>query len=528
MSFIQDLIARAHDVLAVPKPVETRSIRTNSFDRADWETVRSTIPAIQQDMAELQENVSYVDDLMADLHAGFFKVDPHIRDASEMKPSHAANREVIDTIMQMPEVQNLRQHSRGDTYGSAMAMTSMKDVMVETLTTVKEAQAEAEQRAADAQAAADEHAKQMQALMDQMANDPQAANDPLMQGMLQSKMDQFNKAQQQGQAAQQQAQQAAGQAMQGMANNVRSQAKATTQELDEEQQLMSAYGVDPGQLQNMPVKERIELARKLQNNRLSKFAKLLGQFRMVQQAESRKRVINASSEVHGITQSNFLERMVASEYLNYADPALETLMLMRWAEHQLNTYDVRGKENLGQGPIICVVDESGSMGCEDVAGGSREAWSKALSLAMLDQARRRKRDFVYIGFSSAGQQHTVEFLNGESSLDKVIAMTEHFFGGGTNYEQPLRAALTYIEKHYDANAKARPDVLFMSDDAYGQMDPSFMSEWNRIKDKTSIKCYGIAIGCDSSGAMQQVSDNVREITEMVSDPRNVGDLFRTI
>ena len=86
-------------------------------------------------------------------------------------------------------------------------------------------------------------------------------------------------------------------------------------------------------------------------------------------------------------------------------------------------------------------------------------------------------------------------------------MTEHFFGGGTNYEKPLQMALDIMEERFDALGKARPDIVFITDDAYGSMDPDFMHEWNRVKDKTSLKCYGIAIGCDSSGALAAVSDN---------------------
>jgi uncharacterized protein with von Willebrand factor type A (vWA) domain len=172
------------------------------------------------------------------------------------------------------------------------------------------------------------------------------------------------------------------------------------------------------------------------------------------------------------------------------------------------------------------------MGAEDVAGGTREAWSKALTLALCDQARQKNRDFHYIGFSSPRQQVTFTFLKGVAPIAKVIELTEHFYGGGTHYEEPLRQALALMEKHYDANVtttNGKPDIVFITDDEYGSMDEGFMSEWNRVKDKTSLRCFGVAIGCGYSGALQQVSDNVRSITELVeSDPRSMADVFRTI
>ena len=107
-------------------------------------------------------------------------------------------------------------------------------------------------------------------------------------------------------------------------------------------------------------------------------------------------------------------------------------------------------------------------------------------------------------------------------------MTEHFFSGGTHYEKPLRMALQIIEEQFDTEAKGRPDIVFITDDAYTTIEPSFLAEWNRVKAKASIMCYGISLGCDMSGALQAVADNVRSVTALVADPGNLGDIFQTI
>ena len=530
MGFLADLVGKAQDMLAEAHrpPTLTEAVARNYYDRMDWQTIRDTVPAIQADVAELAQTVDHVEDFMGDLHAAFFKIDPQLHESGEMLPTHVANREVVEQMLEMPEVQALRQHSAGDMYGSAMAMTAMKDVVGNTLSAAQEAAAERAEQQKAAQDEADQMSDEMLDWMQRLAEEGDD-EEGTGAGELEALMDQFADNQGTQQQASQQAKAAAENACNGMSNAMRSAAKKATDDLDGEQELASAFGMDPGVTQRMPVKERLELAAKLRGSRLAEFAKLLGQFKMVQQAESRKRVTNAASEVHGITVGDEWTRMVAGEYLNFADDSLQTLMLMRWAEDQLNIYDVRGKENQGQGPIIVVCDESGSMGARDVAGGTREAWSKALSLALCDQARRRKRDFVYIGFGSPGEQHVVEFPAGEAPLDKVIAMTEHFFNGGTYYETPLMLALQIIEEKFDNLGKARPDVVFITDDEYGQLPPDFLKEWNRVKDKASIKCYGISLGCGYSGALEVIADNVRSVRDLVtSDPRALGDLFRTI
>lgn len=541
MSFLQDLIDKGKSLFEFdPKPpTETESIKRNSFDRADFQQVLSAAPAIQELQKHLEQTVDYADDFLADLHAGLFKVEPSVRSTEEMKPTHVANRAVMDQLLKMPEMQTLRQHSAGDVYSSALAMVALEKVAVETLTKVHEATKEAAEQEEAQQEARDKRRQEIEDLIEDLKNNPPPPPlPPDTQGPelppdprgpeLEKLVEETPPITCGGGGGMSPVAVAAKSAAEGFGKKLRDAAKEASDEMDETQALMSAFGVDPGDLQRMDVRERMALARKLQTNRLAQFAKLLGQFKTVQQAESRKRVVNAASEVHGITEGSDLTRMTTSELLNFASPELETLMWLRWSEDQLSIYDVRGKENQGQGPIIAVVDESGSMGATDVAGGTREAWSKALALALCDQAKRRKRDFVYIGFASHGQQHVIEFNGGDTPIEKVIDMTEHFFNGGTNFEQPLRLALQIIEEKFDGLGKPRPDIVFITDDEYGSMNETFMHEWNRVKDKTSLKCYGIAIGCGAGGALNAVSDNVREINQLVSDPKNVGDLFRTI
>jgi uncharacterized protein with von Willebrand factor type A (vWA) domain len=530
MGFLADLVTKAQDLLADAHrpPTLTEAVTRNYYDRLDWQTIRDTVPAIQQEVNELAQTVDHVEDFMGDLHATFFKIDPQLHHAEEMLPTYVANREVIEQMLEMPEVQALRQHSAGDMYGSALAMVAMKEVVGKTLRQAQQAAAERAEQQQSAQEQADQLGQAMLDWTQRLAEEGDDENGTGA-GKLEALIDQFADNQTAQQQAAEQVRQAAENACNGMSNAMRWAAKKATEDLDGEQELASAFGMDPGVMQRIPVRERLALAAKLRGSRLAEFAKLLGQFKMVQQAESRKRVTNASSEVHGITVGDELTRMVAGEYLNYADESLQTLMLARWAEDQLNIYDVRGKENLGQGPIIVVCDESGSMSARDVAGGTREAWSKALSLALCDQARRRKRDFTYIGFASYGQQRVVEFPAGEARLENVIEMTEGFLNGGTSYEKPLTLALQMIEEKFDNLGKARPDVVFITDDEYGQLKPAFLAEWNRVKDKASIKCYGISLGCGYSGALEALSDNVRSVRDLLtSDPRQLGDLFRTI
>ena len=546
MSFLDTLIGKSKSLFTGgTKPTSEQAVQADRFDQAYWQDVRHNVRPIDHLITDLSRKHDYVESFVEDFFHAAYKADPKLRDEAEMRPTHLPNRMMIDTIQQMPQFQSLRTNTRGDEYGTAMALLSMETVIRDVQTQTREAQQRAkEQQQAqdDADQATDDAMTACQGIPGLDPNAQGPLPDPNAQpggpgcgmGMAtaMAALDAAADAQAAAQAAAQSATEAAQQAAAGMKQQIKQAIEAAQQQGDEDQALCAAFGVEDGELQRMSFEERRALGERLRNNRLAKFHKLLGQFKMVQQAESRRKIMHASDEVVGVRLGNDLARMTPAELMNLGIPELEDDFWLRYLNRELIQYDVRGTEQMGQGPVICVVDESGSMGCEDVAGGSREAWSKALALALCDQARQKGRDFHYIGFSSSRQQVQFSFPKGVTTINKVIDMTEHFFGGGTHYEGPLRSALQLMDQHYDANvttSKGKPDIVFITDDEYGSLDPQFMQEWNRVKDKTSLRCFGVAIGCGFSGALQQVSDNVRSITDLVdSDPRSMADVFRTI
>lgn len=549
MSFLSSLLDRARGLLdaAPAEPTATDVVPSDRFDQAAYQDVLDNVPAIRTMVTDLERTHDYVADFMQDVHNVLAQGDPQIRDAADMATTHVPNRVVIDELSKLPEVQQLRSMTRHDPYAAAMGTVSMRTQLtklVEHTTEVREAakqQAEANEaarQAAEAAFAAHQAAAAAQAQADAATGQDEAGNPVPDPNAQQEAQDAANAAQDAANAAEAamgaalgaaDATAAAGeQAVQGMRGDLRAAAAAAADERAAEDDLMRAFGVDDGELKRMSFKERSTLATRLGNNRLAKFAKLIGQFKALQAAESRRKVQHAPDEVNNIVLGDDLMRLAPSELLNLASDELEDDFWMRYVDRSLLCYDLIGNERVGQGPIIVVCDESGSMEYNTVMGGTAEAWSKALALALAEQARAKGRDFYYIGFSSSRQQYSVKFTGGKAKLTDVIDMTEHFFGGGTHYERPLLDALDIVEAYSDADGK-KPDIVFITDDEYGGLDTSFMQRWNATKAKYDLRCFGIAMCAGTSGALEAVSDNVRSIAGMTdSDPRVVSDLFRTI
>lgn len=291
---------------------------------------------------------------------------------------------------------------------------------------------------------------------------------------------------------------------------------------------MHVYGVDKGQLQRMNYAERRALADRLRNSKLAKLAKLVGAFRMFGDAERRRRIKHAPSEVHDVTMGNDLLKLLPGELTNLAIPELEEQFWLRWAKGGLLQKEVRGPERAGQGPIIFVCDESGSMSSAlDASGNSCEAWSKAVALSLCDQARRDKRDFTYIGFASGGEQWETTFPGGKTTVEGVMEFTEHFFGGGTEYTKPLGRAMEIIAD-YEKRSKVKPDIVFVTD-ADCQVPQEFKDAWNELKKRADVKCFGIQIG--GSGYyndMKDLVDRCITIGRENANPAGIKELFRGI
>ena len=90
-----------------------------------------------------------------------------------------------------------------------------------------------------------------------------------------------------------------------------------------------------------------------------------------------------------------LSRLLPHELVSLQHPLLRRDFIRRFVDNELLQYDLRGVEAQGKGPLIVCLDGSSSM------LGDKEVWAKALTLTLLEIARRERRRFRAICFSSA-------------------------------------------------------------------------------------------------------------------------------
>jgi uncharacterized protein with von Willebrand factor type A (vWA) domain len=288
--------------------------------------------------------------------------------------------------------------------------------------------------------------------------------------------------------------------------------------------LCHGWGLERGQLHRLDHAERIALAQRFKKSRrLKELAAIVGRFRRLAISKQQPMISRVPEEVMDVTFGNDPARILPAERVFLAHPILRYDFYRRFAESRLAMYDTSGPESPGEGPIIICIDTSGSM------AGEREVVAKAIAIGLLEIARLKHRQFVGIVFGGPGEIASFRFAGDTVTLgpdtseettaffEGLIRFASHFFGGGTDYETPLREAMRWIE----ADRYPDGDLVFITDD-YCRVTDRFLAEYSALKRLKRFSTFGVIVGTDSTAArtLRKLSDDLissLEMTEQVAD-----------
>ncbi|MGC0375516.1 VWA domain-containing protein [Streptomyces sp. SAI-229] len=523
---------------AAPAPERhTAAVVADRFDRITWHDTYEQSAALRDLAAELGDHHDrhghHTADLLTDVFLAAYKTGPKLREPAAMDPSRLVNHRIMTALMESPEFAGLRRETAGDPYAAAMAVLAQAAALRGLLERARDAQERGE-RARRAQRAAETAATAVDETLQEAAEE--AADEADETGAARA-ADAVRRAIETAEAAEaaaaaaRQAALAAATAVPGIRATARSAAARAAETVRREAALMRAWGVGSGALERMPFAERARLAERLRTGRLAEWADLIGRFRQMASGERARKVENAAGELVGVTLGDDLSRVIPSELAHLGLPELRAVFAARYAAGELMLYDSRGERTTGRGAIIACVDTSHSMYEEGPGGITREAWSKACALALLDQARAAGRDFVGILFSGPGRLQVFRFPADEPApVERTVDFAETFLGGGTSYQTPLSAAAELLEAEFDDTARMRGDIVMITDDDCGVTE-QWTRAWNETRHRLGFRVFGLVIGAPRAAAadsvMEALCDNLRLIEDL-TDVHGTADLFRVI
>lgn len=506
---LADLAGKAGRWLGLQQhTAHTQAIEADRFDEMTWREINDQASMLRQVIEDLGERHDYAADLVRDVFLAAYKASPVVRPTGDMDPSRLVNRAVVTGLLDSPEFADLRRETAADAYASAMAVIAMAETVRRALEQAEDAQQAADEAARARHEEQNAAAPVQQALeaAGQAANEDGNVPDEVADAM-QAAVGQAEQASEQAAVAAQAAGQALAGAAPGLHWALRSGASHAAEKAREEAALIAAWGVGPGELQRMDFEGRRRLAERLRSGRMARFIDLMGRFRQMAAGQRARRMERVPGELVGIETGDDLGRLIPSELASLGVPAMRAVFAARYAERRLFVYEQRAETEAGQGAIICCVGCSGSMGTVLRGTGiSGEAWAKGCALAMLDQARAVRRDFAGILFSSAGEIKVFRFPASQpGQISEVLDFAEFFWGGGTNFGEPLGTAAELLEAEFDDDGRMRGDIALITDGICG-VSEEWQRAWNEAKARLGFRVFGVQIGRAYGAVMEALSE----------------------
>lgn len=287
-------------------------------------------------------------------------------------------------------------------------------------------------------------------------------------------------------------------------SGARQAAAAASQALNEvDDALKSLGGVGHGVAQRRAITKAL-----IADDRLRRIAALAGRLRVQAAAKQRTKTRIGASEVTDVTQGADIARLLPSELLLLATSATVPLLYRHLTEKNAQQYNLRASDTKARGPIIFLIDTSGSM------GGRRDEWAKACALAVMEIARIQKRAFAVVFFDDgiAGEYRFTDPAN--VKFTDLVECLGFFSGGGTNIAKALLHAHDMAQ---DPTWKPGPksDVILVTD---GEDGSDVATPAQLLKD-IGASIYTIAIECSVSEELRRVSVDV---TRMVPSDMTGG------
>jgi len=249
------------------------------------------------------------------------------------------------------------------------------------------------------------------------------------------------------------------------------------------------------------------LAAQLQKNaQIKDLARKMGRDYISEEKKKQVKIPLASkSEVHGTHRSDDVMRVLPSELLNLEDETLETLFYARLLEKNLLSYELQGvtftngeeteTSKKRTGPVVACLDTSGSM------QGTPLLKAKALLLAIANILKQEDRSLHVLLFGSAGEIREFS-MAGQNDSVGLLKFLQQGFGGGTDFETPLKHAFEIIASQKDYK---KADVLMISD---GDCSLSPVFTGTVKLQKEILNCMVYSVLCADSRVEDAFSDEV--------------------
>jgi len=244
--------------------------------------------------------------------------------------------------------------------------------------------------------------------------------------------------------------------------------------------------------------------------RLKQIAVLAGRFKRIAASKRRQKYRHGADEFADVETGAELGRLLPSELVKLANPRLRPAFMRSLVERSTLQYQLIGNERLGKGPLVVLLDKSGSM------DGPRDIWATALALALLDQAQRERRPFALVAFDYRVKFEAV--VKPGEPLPEAALFTA--CAGGTEIGDAVARGLELIQQNQGQLRKA--DLVLVTD---GGSDAAMAPKLRAMAKSLDVETLGLGIGVEREWLLPWC-DDVQVVQDLGGiDDTSAGKLF---
>lgn len=519
------------EILGLNREVQKQrnSIEHYDVDIDIYNDIYNHSSVMQDTVKEGSKQLKVFDDLHKDLFLSLFKYKSKIVNEDRMMPSTLVNNRIMRELVDNPEFTALRKKCIGDIFSSALGTESTGkeavDIFVRWVEEEKRRNIENgepdKETLADlieklkAQEDAMQRAKQKRDKAQGQIDNKKANGKPVgkkLQNTLDQSVMDFNTAKQLANEIAKRAMQNLNAPNNGLNEVIDQMAEAFSradEEVSEINDMVEMWGFDESPTANtrIPFNVKKQAVERIRNSpKFKDLSKLIGRFREAAIRDMKQKSKNGAAAVKTVTIGNSLRKVLPSEKLLLCHPTAKKEFYRKFMQKQLLQYELESYDAKNRGPMVVCIDTSGSM------EGTREKWSKALAIALLEVAHLQNRDYACIIFSGHADK---PIIIEKRTIDpqKVMDIAERFHDGGTSFTAPLNEALNVI----NTSTFRKADITFITDGECS-VDDNFLKKFNKTKEDKEFRVLSVLVdaggGRVSDSTLKNFSDKIVHVSTL--------------
>jgi uncharacterized protein with von Willebrand factor type A (vWA) domain len=511
-------------------PDESLWLECDSYDRRVWKEIQASAPTVAQLIESGENLVPHFGALLQDIFLGLFKYNLVWLEPDKVRRSAMLNRTILRELLASPTFEALKLRTLLEEDKAAIAAMALGEEVIEMVRSqrlinrremldlwdLKHQEEDLKERA-DALKVSEEPPPQQGE-----EGSASAADDQELARKMEELKEAAVRAAQVSEARlnhkARDVEETLKQARQAELKRLERKGAQLVDEIDQIAEDAHDFSLEFGQAGRLSAGERLELGRRLARNRkIAELARMVGRFKQDALALRRKNLDRGPNELYDIERGSELARLIPAELIALHHPILYRDFKRRLLESEILQYQLRKDEEKGKGPMVVCLDLSSSM------QGDKELWGKAVTLTLMDLARRQRRLFRAVLFSSGEGSLKVLDMNNqrryEPELSKVLELAEYFPGGGTEFERPIDAAVELL-----GSKKLRRGDIVIITDGECQVSPQWLAQLRQRKDELQFKIFGVLVdvGSSESSTLTQFSDRITSVTRLsAKDTREI-------